>query len=100
MALHLRRPHAFLGPEFSRTTLLYLHYANAIKAIAIDYGPFYMCSFGHLVLELRSNVAIGPAIETLELLQLRTQIAADLTTVYDLFEDNKQTTLPILLAEK
>jgi hypothetical protein len=44
---------------------------------------------------------IGPAIETLELLQgARTQMAAEFTTVYDLFEDNKQTTPPILLAEK
>jgi hypothetical protein len=44
---------------------------------------------------------IGPAIEKRELLQgAWTQMAADLTAVYDLFEDNKQTIPPMLLTEK
>lgn len=44
---------------------------------------------------------IGPAIKTLELLQgAWAQISADLTTIYDLFEDDAQTIPPMLLADK
>jgi hypothetical protein len=99
VALHLRRPQAFLGPEFSRTTLLYLHYANAVKVIAIDYGHFYMCRFGHLVSELKITILrLGLLLKHLNCFS--SGISADLTAVYDLFEDNKQTTPPILRAVK
>lgn len=44
---------------------------------------------------------IGPAVETLELLQgAWALMAADLTTVYDLFESDKQEIPPMLLVDR